>query len=114
MTSETSTSAVTVVQQGEHLVAVRTAADADAADRLRHEATVLARIDHPGVVRLVDHDDGPPARLRTVFVGPDTWRSRPPTGSEVARGLAALATTLAMAAPSTPSAGAPNRPSISR
>lgn len=95
MTSETTGSAVTVAQHGDRLVAVRSAHESDARNRMRHEAETLARIDHDAVVEFVDHDEGPPARLRTAFVGPDTWRSRPPTATEVARGLASLATTLA-------------------
>lgn len=56
---------------------------------------MLAQLDHPGVVRLIDHTEGPPARIRTAFVGPDTWHTKPPAGAQVAPALAALATTVA-------------------
>ena len=62
---------------------------------MRHEATVLRGLDHPGVVRFVDHIEGPPARIRTVFVGPDTWRTSPPQGDQVAASLARVAATVA-------------------
>ena len=88
-------SALTVTQHHDRLVAVRTATTPDDRARLRHEAGVLSRFEHPGVVRLVDHDEGPPATLRTVFVGPDTWHDRPPVAAEVAPALSALGATLA-------------------
>ena len=57
-------SVLTVTQDGDRLVAVRTATEPDDRARMRHEAGVLARFEHPGVVRLVDHAEGPPATLR--------------------------------------------------
>ena len=88
-------SVLTVTQDAGRLLAVRTATEPDDRARLRHEAAVLTRFDHPGVVRFVDHAEGPPATLRTVFVGPDTWHDRPPAGAEVIPALSALGATLA-------------------
>lgn len=87
--------AVTVTRDDGRLIAVRSALEPEGRARLRHEAAMLAKIDHPGVVRLVDHEEGPPARLRTAFVGPDSWRTHPPTGADVAEGLACVAAILA-------------------
>jgi len=86
---------VTVTQDGDQLIAVRSAHEPDARARMRHEAAVLSQLDHPGIVRLIDHEEGPPAQLRTSFVGPDTWRTRPPEGSAVAGALATVAATIA-------------------
>ena len=82
---------ITVGQAGDVLVAVKQAHDPDHRARLRHEADLLGRLDHPGVVRFVDYDDGPPAALRTAFVGPDSWR----TSHADTAAFAALTATLA-------------------
>ncbi|MEM9520246.1 MAG: hypothetical protein AAGA37_13060 [Actinomycetota bacterium] len=84
-------SGITVGQAGEVLVAVKQASDPDHRARLRHEADLLGRLDHPGVVRLIDFQEGPPAALRTAFVGPDSWR----TSTVSAAGFAALTSTVA-------------------
>jgi hypothetical protein len=84
-------SGITVGQAGDLLVAVKHAHDPDQRARLRHEADLLGRLDHPGVVRLVDFQEGPPTALRTAFVGPDSWRtSRADTAA-----FAALTATIA-------------------
>lgn len=88
-------SVVTITQEGERLIAVRSAHEPDARARLRHEAAVLSQLDHPGVVRLVDHREGPPARIRTSFVGPDSWLADPPRGAAVSGALAVIGATLA-------------------
>lgn len=82
---------ITVGQAGDVLVAVKQAHDPDHRARLRHEADLLGRLDHPGVVRFVDYDEGPPAALRTAFVGPDSWR----TSHADAAAFAALTATIA-------------------
>ncbi|MEM9465608.1 MAG: hypothetical protein AAGA90_09550 [Actinomycetota bacterium] len=82
---------ITVGQAGDVLVAVKQAHDPDHRARLRHEADLLGRLDHPGVVRLIDFDEGPPAALRTAFVGPDSWR----TSTASAAAFAALTATIA-------------------
>jgi hypothetical protein len=72
---------VTVELDGDTLVAVKTATDAPAVERLRHEAARLAEASHPGVVRLVACRDLEPAvpagggagespcELRTAYAG---------------------------------------------
>ena len=55
------------------------------------EANALSQIGHPGIVRLINHAEGPPARIYTAFVGPDTWQTKPPTGERVAAALATVA-----------------------
>ncbi len=87
---------ITVGYHNDRLVAVKASDDAARSARLRHEADLLSRLDHPGVVRLIDFTEGPPAVLRTVFVGPDTWlQPRPRVGEFRAPALAALIATVA-------------------
>lgn len=86
---------ITVSHHGDTLVAVKQADEPDARARLRQEATVLAKLDHPGVVRLVGFDEGPPATLRTSFVGPDSWAHHLPAGDACFDGLAAVVATVA-------------------
>jgi hypothetical protein len=97
---------VTVDLDGDTLVAVKTAAGAQAVDRLRHEATRLADAAHPGVVSLVACRDLEPAvpadggagepscELRTAYAGEPLTRW---TGSvaDVAGVAASVASTLA-------------------
>lgn len=82
---------ITVGRDGDVLVAIKTATDPDHRARLRDEAALLERIDHPGVVRYVDFAEGPPATLRTAFVGPDSWR----TSTATVAAFAALTATIA-------------------
>lgn len=86
---------ITVGHHGDTLVAVKQADEPDARARLRQEATILAKLDHPGVVRLVGFDEGPPAALRTAFVGPDSWAHHLPTGEARFDALAAVVATVA-------------------
>ncbi len=90
-------SGVSVSDEDGRLVAVKQAADhPDAEARIRMEADALIRLDHPGVVQLVQLDEGPPVRLVTSFVGPDSWARRPPTDAQhVAEGLAKVASIVA-------------------
>ena len=83
-------SGITVHRCGDSLVAIKQATETKARARLHHEAELLAQCDHPGVVRFVDFAEGPPAVLKTAFVGPDSWRTTPATPA----GLAALTATV--------------------
>ncbi|HEC09559.1 MAG TPA: hypothetical protein ENI86_08330 [Acidimicrobiales bacterium] len=67
------------------------------AERLRHEARVLAAVDHPGVVELIDvADSDGRVRLATAWIdGVDLVGEPPTTLIEVARTMAAVARTLA-------------------
>lgn len=87
--------AMTVTLHNDRLIAVRSAYESADCARMRHEADILRRLDHPGLVRLVDHTEGPPARIRTVFVGPDSWSSKPPIDEQVASSLSAALATVA-------------------
>ena len=95
MTDSQHATATTVTMDGGRLIAVSSAYGSVDCDRLRNEAEILRQLDHPGVVRLVDHTEGPPARLRTIFVGPETWRTEPPIDEEVASSLSAVCATVA-------------------
>ena len=86
---------ITVGYHNDRLVAVKASDDAARSARLRHEADLLSRLDHPGVVRLIDFTEAPPAVLRTAFVGPDTWLHHAPVGEFRAPALAALTATVA-------------------
>ena len=82
---------ITVQRSGARTVAVKQATDPARQARLRHEADVLARIEHPGVVRFVDFTTGPPARLRTAYVGPDSWATCEPPFEALAAVTATVA-----------------------
>ena len=71
--------------------------DARAADSLRFEGEVLARIDHPGVVRLIaDASELNETSIATAAAGQaDLATSGPETIDELARITSSLATTLA-------------------
>ncbi len=85
-------SGVTVVSEGGRLLAVKRG---DAA-RLRHEADVLRRVDHPGLVSFVSLTETEPAQLHTVFAGPDSWFRHPPADDRaIVAGLAAVAAIVA-------------------
>ncbi|HAB58268.1 MAG: hypothetical protein CL433_06915 [Acidimicrobiaceae bacterium] len=81
---------ITVGYHDDRLVAVKETDDPGRSARLGRKADPLSRLDHPGNVRLVDLTEGPPAILRTVFVGPDTWQRRAPVDEFRAPALAAL------------------------
>ncbi len=88
---------VTVSNLDGRTLAVKQAADhPDAEARLRTEAELLTRLDHPGVVQLVELDEGPPVRLLTAFVGPDSWaRQAPADPAEITEGLAKVVSIVA-------------------
>ena len=89
--------AVTVSRSDDRLIAVKQV-PAERADEIEREADLLRRLDHPGLVRVVDvveTADGGRA-LRTEFVSSDTWATRPLTDpAERAAGMAALAAVVA-------------------
>ncbi len=88
---------VTVSNLDGRILAVKQSADhPDAEARLRTEAELLTRLDHPGVVQLVELDEGPPVRLLTAFVGPDSWaRQAPAEPAAMIVGLAKVASIVA-------------------
>jgi len=86
---------ITVGYHDDQLVAAKETDDPSRIARLCHEAGLLSRLDHPGVVCIVDFTEGPPAILRTVFVGPDTWMRHAHVGELRAPALAALIATVA-------------------
>ena len=90
-------SGVSVSDVDGRVVAVKEAADnPDAEARLRSEADLLSRLDHPGVIELVALEEGPPVRLLTTFVGPDSWARQPPTApTEIVQRLAMVASIIA-------------------
>ena len=86
---------ITVTRSNGNLLACKTAPPEDS-DRLRHEAQLLKRLQHPGVVQFVDFIDGPPVELYLAFVSPDSWATQPPsTPSESIEALASAASTVA-------------------
>ncbi len=87
---------VTVSHHDGRVVAVKTGDDEELTNRLLAEADLLARLDHPGLVQLIDVDPGPPGRLVTAFVGPDSWDRFPPTEPrDMVTGLARVAAIVA-------------------
>lgn len=88
-------SGITVTRAGGRLLASKHG-HGDDEPRRRHEAELLARIDHPGVVPLVGLVEGPPVELQLGFVGPDTWATRRPGGPDaVITALASVSATVA-------------------
>ena len=89
--------AVTVSRSEGRLIAVKQV-PAERAGEIEREAEMLKRLDHPGLVRLVDiveTADGGRA-LHTEFVSSDTWATRPLTEpTERAAAMAALAAVVA-------------------
>ena len=77
------------------VVVVRKVATSDVErQRFAHEATMLQRAAHPGVVEFISFD-AETCTLRTQFVSDRTWQSEPPTTlASLAKGIAALASTL--------------------
>jgi len=78
-------------------VMVKRTDDDGAAARLRYEGEILARIDHPGVVRLVaDGEELGDTALATAVAGSGDLSTTPPDRiSDVARTTSSLAATLA-------------------
>ncbi|GJM37921.1 MAG: hypothetical protein DHS20C19_12880 [Acidimicrobiales bacterium] len=86
---------ITVTRAGERLLAVKRASPGEE-DRRRREATLLQRLDHPGVVQFVDLFEDPELELRLDYAGTDTWARTPPTtAAAVIEGLAAVTSTVA-------------------
>lgn len=86
---------ITVTRRNGTLLACKTAQPEDS-ERIRHEAQLLQRLEHPGVVQFVDFIDDSPVELYLAFVGPDSWATRPPsTPAESIEALASAASTVA-------------------
>ena len=89
--------AVTVSRRDDRLTAVKQVGS-ERAKQLEHEAQLLGRLRHPGILRFValeETADGGRA-LHTEFVSSETWATRPLTvGEERAAAVAALAATVA-------------------
>ncbi len=81
----------------DQLVVTKTATTPHDRHALAHEAAMLERAAHPGVVELVSfEDDGEVALLRTEFAGEQTWHTSPPTNvPAIGQGVASLAATIA-------------------
>ncbi|MCY3851092.1 MAG: hypothetical protein OXF75_09885 [Acidimicrobiaceae bacterium] len=86
---------ITVTRRNGNLLACKTATPEDS-DRIRQEAQLLRRLEHPGVVQFVDFVEGPSVELYLAFVGPDSWATQPPnTPAESLEALASAASTVA-------------------
>ena len=88
---------VTVSRRDDRLIAVKQV-EADSAAQLEHEAEVLGRLRHPGVVRLfaIEETAEGGRTLHTEFVSSETWATRPlSVAEERAAGIATLAATVA-------------------
>lgn len=86
---------ITVTRRNGNLLACKTAQPEDS-ERIRHEAQLLQRLEHPGVVQFVDFVEGSPVELYLAFVGPDSWATRPPSSTaESIEALASAASTVA-------------------
>jgi serine/threonine protein kinase len=87
----------TAVDEDGRVLACKRATGAGDGERLRYEATILGRAQHPGVVELVDcrEVDGV-TTLYTGFVGTHTLETTPPLSPEQAGGVVSkLASTVA-------------------
>lgn len=86
---------ITVTRRNGNLLVCKTAPPEDS-DRIRHEAQLLRRLEHPGVVQFVDFVEGASVELYLAFVGPDSWATQPPnTPSESLEALASAASIVA-------------------
>lgn len=86
---------ITVTRRNGNLLACKTARPEDS-DRIRHEAQLLRRLEHPGVVQFVDFVEGHSVELYLAFVGPDSWATQPPnTPAESLEALASAASIVA-------------------
>jgi hypothetical protein len=87
---------ISISVDGDQLVALKRASDADSQARLAHEAEILCELEHPGVIRFVDWQPGPEPTLATVFVGPENWAGHPPnTLEDILTGIAELSAIVA-------------------
>ena len=64
---------ITVTRRNGNLLACKTAQPEDS-ERIRHEAQLLKRLEHPGIVQFVDFIEEPSVELYLAFVGPDSWQ----------------------------------------
>ncbi len=86
---------ITVTRRNGNLLACKSARPEES-DRIRHEAHLLKRLQHPGVVQFVDFVEGSSVELYLGFVGPDSWATQPPaTSAESIEALASAASTVA-------------------
>ena len=86
---------ITVTRRNGNLLACKTAPPEDS-ERIRHEAQLLKRLEHPGIVQFVDFIEESSVELYLAFVGPDSWATQPPsTPSESLEALASAASTVA-------------------
>ena len=86
---------ITVTRRNGNLLACKTAQPEDS-ERIRHEAQLLKRLEHPGIVQFVDFIEESSVELYLAFVGPDSWATQPPsTPSESLEALASAASTVA-------------------
>src|SRR6185369_1764190 len=84
------------VSAGGRPVAVKRATDDERRERLRHEAAMLERARHPGVVELIDVDDGEETTtLSTAWVGGGSLAAADMTPKKLAGIGAMLAATVA-------------------
>ncbi|MEM7141990.1 MAG: hypothetical protein AAF548_13270 [Actinomycetota bacterium] len=86
---------ITVSRREGRLIAVKSGVG-DAAERRRHEGRVLARLDHPGVVELLEViDDTDRCDILLGYAGTETWQVAPPsTDAAIVEGLAVLSATI--------------------
>ncbi len=86
---------ITVTRRNGNLLACKSARP-EASERIRHEAELLKRLQHPGIVQFVDFVEGSSVELYLGFVGPDSWATQPPaTSAESIEALASAASTVA-------------------
>jgi serine/threonine protein kinase len=86
---------VTVSRRDDRLIAIKRASPDDR-DRRQREARTLTRLDHPGIVKIIEFIDGDPVELVMEYTGTDSWQRNPPaTRATIIDGLAAVASTVA-------------------
>jgi len=86
---------ITVTRRNGNLLACKSARP-EKSERIRHEAQLLERLQHPGIVQFVEFVEGPEVELYLGFVGPDSWATQPPaTSAESIEALASAAATVA-------------------
>lgn len=84
---------LTVSHLNDRLVAIKQSLDDP--DAIRHEARVLARLEHPGVVGFLEFDDRDPPALWMRHAGTECWEHDAPQDPHgVIAGLASVASTV--------------------
>lgn len=92
----TERAAIRIDGSGDRPTVTKRAASPVVAERLRHEAAMLERVQIPGVISLVEYSDDDPPTLRTRFGGSRTLAATPQMDLPRCAGLvAALASTVA-------------------